>query len=283
MSRSGEGWAISRLLTCLAVSAGLHAGLGLANWATPELPARAASHPLQVSLCELTVVATASNTPLSASSPALKTLQQTAATAVKPRPVQQRPKLAAQAAQPVKAETPPADRPEPVVCRSEPVDLFSLAPDAEARPTVSPDVVVDEVVARVDTQADGAATVDMVRLDLTGRLGPDAVPMSLSGSAVGADGNGFVDAQPIYQSNPLPVYPRLARQKRWEGLVWLRVTVSPQGLVTGLAVEESSGYRVLDQAARRAVLGWRFEPARHGDLPVEAKVRVPVRFQLQGT
>jgi len=38
----------------------------------------------------------------------------------------------------------------------------------------------------------------------------------------------------------------------------------------------------LDHAARDTVRGWRFAPARRGDVPVPAWVLIPISFRLEG-
>lgn len=65
-----------------------------------------------------------------------------------------------------------------------------------------------------------------------------------------------------------------------EGVVRLEVEVSAQGLPLEVRIREGSGFRILDVAAREAVSGWRFEPARRMGRPVAATVEVPIRFQL---
>ena len=90
-----------------------------------------------------------------------------------------------------------------------------------------------------------------------------------------------VEAVPRYRSNPLPEYPRLARRKHWQGVVWLLVDVSPDGLVDDLQVEETCGHKLLDRAAERTVKRWQFSPATRGGLPVSSQVRIPVRFRLE--
>jgi protein TonB len=101
----------------------------------------------------------------------------------------------------------------------------------------------------------------------------------------GADSPGaeseVVLARPLYRDNPLPVYPALARRRQWQGTVVLEVLVKADGLVAELMVEQSSGHRVLDEAALAAVRNWRFTPGRQGRQPVAMKVLVPVRFGLQ--
>ncbi|WP_459940172.1 energy transducer TonB [Deferrisoma palaeochoriense] len=102
-----------------------------------------------------------------------------------------------------------------------------------------------------------------------------------AGETKGA-GTGVEDreAQPDYAAISPPPYPRLARRRGWQGVVRLRVRVSSRGEVIGASVDQSSGYRVLDQAALEAVQGWRFTPAVREGHPVESVVVVPVRFAL---
>ncbi len=90
-----------------------------------------------------------------------------------------------------------------------------------------------------------------------------------------------VEAKPDYIQNPPPPYPELAKQMRQEGIVMLAVDVDRQGSPVKVMIIESSGYRLLDQAALRAVSHWKFQPGRIGDLPVESEVTVPVRFRLE--
>jgi protein TonB len=90
-----------------------------------------------------------------------------------------------------------------------------------------------------------------------------------------------LEAKPDYLRNPAPVYPREARRKGWEGLVLLNVAVSREGIPFSVSVEQSSGHVLLDEVAAKTVRAWQFLPARIGDVPVEASVRVPVRFELK--
>jgi protein TonB len=84
-----------------------------------------------------------------------------------------------------------------------------------------------------------------------------------------------------YLSNPRPEYPRLARRNGEEGTVILRVLVTRQGLPARVETDKSSGSTLLDDAALRAVKGWRFAPARKGLEPIEEWVRVPIVFRLE--
>ena len=85
---------------------------------------------------------------------------------------------------------------------------------------------------------------------------------------------------PRLLENRPPTYPARALVDRMEGTVLLRLQVAGDGRVAEVEVFTSSGHRVLDAAAVRAVRSWRFAPARRGGRPVAATVRLPVRFAL---
>lgn len=85
-------------------------------------------------------------------------------------------------------------------------------------------------------------------------------------------------ARPI--SNPNPMYPPDAVQRRLEGRVVLSVTIAVSGSVTKVTVAESCGHQSLDQAALDAVRRWRFSPATQDGKPVEWTARLPIRFRL---
>ncbi len=87
-------------------------------------------------------------------------------------------------------------------------------------------------------------------------------------------------AQPRYGYHPPPSYPRLARQRGWQGTVEYEVKVLPDGVVGELVLKTSSGYKSLDDAARNAIAKWRFNPATRSGTPVESWVVIPVSFIL---
>lgn len=83
-----------------------------------------------------------------------------------------------------------------------------------------------------------------------------------------------------YLNNPPPQYPIRARRRKEQGTVMLDVFVSTAGTSKWVAIGQSSGIDILDEAALEAVKQWKFVPARRGSEIVEAKVRVPVIFKL---
>jgi protein TonB len=88
------------------------------------------------------------------------------------------------------------------------------------------------------------------------------------------------ESVPLYDRNPPPVYPRVARRRNYQGTVLLDVRVSAKGTVVEVKVAQSSGYSVLDRSALNSVRHWLFEPARRGSRAIETWVQVPVRFEL---
>ena len=83
-----------------------------------------------------------------------------------------------------------------------------------------------------------------------------------------------------YRDNPKPSYPTVARKRGMEGRVVLRVQVRRDGTVRTVEVAQSTGYALLDRAARAAVVRWRFAPATRGGQAVEGEVLVPFDFRL---
>lgn len=85
-----------------------------------------------------------------------------------------------------------------------------------------------------------------------------------------------------YLHNPPPSYPWQARRMGVEGRVVLQVEILPNGNAGRIEIRQSSGHALLDQAAIKAVGGWRFDPARIAGEPIIAWAEVPISFRLTG-
>ena len=87
-------------------------------------------------------------------------------------------------------------------------------------------------------------------------------------------GGNLQPVRPI--SVPPPVLPFLAKQQRISGTVTLGATVDKRGAVTNIKI--ISGNPLLTGAARDAVAKWFYKPATLNGQPIEAEIRIEVRF-----
>lgn len=89
-----------------------------------------------------------------------------------------------------------------------------------------------------------------------------------------------IEASLAYRSAPLSFPPQAMRQ-RMHGTVLLRVLVNEDGKPVEVAIENGSGFPLLDRSAREQVLAkWTFQPATVQGHAVRAWARVPVNFDL---
>jgi periplasmic protein TonB len=85
-----------------------------------------------------------------------------------------------------------------------------------------------------------------------------------------------------YANAPAPAYPREELRRRIEGTVLLQVLVDVDGRPLDVLIQQSSGNRRLDEAARLQVLKrWTFRPAMQNGVAIQAMGLVPVVFKVQ--
>ena len=210
---------------------------------------------------------------------------------------------------PVKPEPEPVIEPEPLPepelmvipeppIESEPAVIPESIPGPVPEPVLFPEPVPEpgpepvaepEPIEEPATEPDAGAT-RWVSREEPGETSEETVtgPSSVDSAGEAAEPGGLVrnavptfDRAPAYTYNPKPKYPRAARRFRREGTVVVLVEVLASGRVGEVAIEESSGHKLLDDAAVKAVRRWRFEPAMKGSVPVRARVKVPVEFNLK--
>ncbi len=114
---------------------------------------------------------------------------------------------------------------------------------------------------------------------------PRAMQTNLGGTDSTTDaiarGDDVVPARPDAQyRNRAPAYPRDAALRGEQGAVTLLIHISPAGLPMAVDVTTSSGFLLLDRAAREAVAQWHFLPAVRDGAPVAAEMALRVRFEL---
>ena len=73
-------------------------------------------------------------------------------------------------------------------------------------------------------------------------------------------------------------YPFMAKRMGWEGTVIIRFTILPGGYLEELRVEESSGYRILDDSALEAV---KFALKEFPEPIERVTILVPVVFRIE--
>jgi len=108
------------------------------------------------------------------------------------------------------------------------------------------------------------------------------LPTQQASRSTADTGNAAVNHKPRpVAGNPKPHYPLLARNQGIEGRVVVNVLVSAQGTVKTISVGQSSGSRLLDNAALQTVKKWRFHPVLHNGKAVPSSETVPVVFKLK--
>ncbi len=138
----------------------------------------------------------------------------------------------------------------------------------QARPTPTP-----EVIPEVTRAAAVAPSPAPSQADAPAAAAPPGPPVPATTPP------SFTAA---YLNNPGPQYPYEARVKRHEGIVRLKVLVSPEGRAEQVTIERSSGFAALDDAALDVVKRrWRFVPAKQDGRAVSAWVIVPMAFSLK--
>ncbi len=257
---------------------------GLATLGTASLPAPAPSEPAVVWLHDLSepsdapaepAATTATTIPINAA-----VLRPTQTAAIKAPPTERQTSVAGELqspttpaiAHPADIATARADTPEPVAAAP-----VTKVPEA-GRPPES-----DTTYANTGSSGPLMTTSTHTAADGHNGHAPasqtKATGSSLGESPVALDRR----ARPDHGRNPPPVYPRLLREQGIEGTVLVRAAVGPDGLAQTVELVATSGHRLLDQAALRAVQRWRFIPARLNDAPVASVVEFPVSFRLTDT
>jgi periplasmic protein TonB len=84
-----------------------------------------------------------------------------------------------------------------------------------------------------------------------------------------------------YKNAHPPHYPALARRGGQQGSVVILVTVDAHGEVSNTTVYASSGYRLLDKAAKDATNEWKYHAMTQDGVPLSGGlILVPVTFAL---
>lgn len=116
-----------------------------------------------------------------------------------------------------------------------------------------------------------------------GATGTTAPSLSAAGSpAVGASGDAGPRVDASFRGNRLPEYPAMSRRLGEQGIVILRVFITPEGRAADVQLVKSSGSTRLDRSAMETIREWRFLPARQAGRPVGAWYEWRWEFRLDG-
>jgi periplasmic protein TonB len=182
-----------------------------------------------------------------------------------------------------KAETPaaaePAMAPDPEPELDAPLlDSGLMAkPTPAAAPAKESDPAPKHPTAVPEATAGAQSTPQAAQPGLTVTLGGTDSP-----SDARAWGDRIIPATPdaVFHNRP-PEYPAEAALNGEQGTVILMIHVSPAGSTAGVDVLRSSGYALLDRAARDAVLRWRFLPAVKDGQAVASDMRMGFVFDVR--
>jgi protein TonB len=169
-------------------------------------------------------------------------------------------------------ENAPGDLPSPAAGAVTPAPRRAPAP---SRRTMAPHAPAPAAPARFAMSAGTVANAPAA----AGATAPSpaAGPPSAEATAVG-EGDVSVPAR-LLAAGPL-VYPPDARQAEIEIDLPVEIVVDPSGRVVSARVLERAGYG-LDEAALRALRGYRFSPAIRDGRAVAVRMRWTVQFRLR--
>jgi len=86
---------------------------------------------------------------------------------------------------------------------------------------------------------------------------------------------------PSFLTRQEPAYPERARRAGAEGVVGVRITLAADGSVRQVELTQSSGSRLLDEAALEAARSSSFAPASRNRSPVASEAVASYRFELR--
>ncbi len=197
---------------------------------------------------------------------------------------------------PSEAQTAPPPVPVPVEARPDapevaaaPAEAQPNAPEETAAPVEAQPNAPEETAAPARQSEPAAAAEPPIQQAAPEPATPPAQPaptISLAGTDSPSDAKAFgadvIPAAPdaVFHNRP-PVYPQEAALNGQHGTVVVVIHVSPTGTAAGVDLLRSSGYVLLDRAARDAVLRWRFLPAVKDGQPVASDMTMGFEFDNQ--
>ena len=166
---------------------------------------------------------------------------------------------------PPKAEPPPKFTPTPKTAPQ--------VPGAAPPPTPAAAPVAAPVLAAVEAAPVATAPVAVAHA-------PSTPPTAAAPVAAAAPKLEPPSSDADYLHNPTPRYPTVSISRNEQGTVHLLVLVGVDGRAKEVKVKTGSGFERLDRAAREAVVGWTFVPAKRAGVPEDMWYELPIPFRL---
>ncbi|GAB2175676.1 energy transducer TonB [Dongia sp. agr-C8] len=135
-------------------------------------------------------------------------------------------------------------------------------------------------------QAEAAAPAHVAAVPTPSSTPARTSPSAPSKPAPAASQSAAISDAPVRITNPnyagaCPIsYPERARKRSQEGTVVVHALIGPDGKPIEVTVAQSSGHRLLDEAAQKAIAHCAFVPQKVGGRAVKAIVEIPIPFKL---
>jgi protein TonB len=165
---------------------------------------------------------------------------------------------------------PPPPPPEP------PKVIPKIVKVAPAPVKAAPQMPVVRQVTPVDSTPSTAETVQVATTPAPPVAAPVVVAPPPPAPEPVTEARGYAG----YRNNPAPDYPVQAQNRGQQGKVVLNVHVLASGKVGEVTVSKTTGFKILDDSAIKAVMNWSFEPAKRGQTPIDGWVKVPLDFKI---
>ncbi len=149
---------------------------------------------------------------------------------------------------------------------------------------VPDEVPPEQTAAETPVQPNAAAPAKAAQTAEAPPAAQQAPTISLQGTDSPSDAKAFgahvipAAADAVFHNRP-PEYPPDSAMNGEHGIVVVVIHVSPMGTALGVDLVRSSGYVLLDRAAREAVMHWRFLPAVKDGQPVASDMAMGFDFE----
>lgn len=158
-------------------------------------------------------------------------------------------------------------------------------PPPPEQPPSAPQMTVPNDSAPMQSTPQLAMQMPTMSIPMNATGGPViAMPEGDGGGSIEGMGNigqvGSMDSDVVALMKVPAVYPYKAKKAKLEGYVKLKIVIRPDGTVSTATVIESQPKRLFDQAAKDAILQYKFKPRTVDGQPVQQIATQVIEFKL---